>query len=163
MYKAASGALVFGAGTVQWSWGLEGSPDGSARPQHRTRCKPPSTCFADMGVQPTTLLSTLVAATASTDVTAPRSTITSPAAGAAVADGTTVTISGTATDTAAASSPGWRSPPTAAAPGTRPSGTAHWSYTWTRTGNSAPPIKRRASDDSGNIETPSAGRSINVT
>ncbi|MBL9122485.1 MAG: hypothetical protein JNG90_02555, partial [Planctomycetaceae bacterium] len=27
MYRAASGALVFGAGTVQWSWGLDGEND----------------------------------------------------------------------------------------------------------------------------------------
>ncbi len=54
--------------------------------------------FADMGVQPATLQSGLVAATASTDTTAPTATITSPASGATVATGTPVTISGTATD-----------------------------------------------------------------
>ena len=27
MYRAASGALVFGAGTIQWSWGLDGDHD----------------------------------------------------------------------------------------------------------------------------------------
>ena len=27
MYRAASGALVFGAGTVQWSWGLDPEHD----------------------------------------------------------------------------------------------------------------------------------------
>ena len=32
LYRAASGALVFGAGTVQWSWGLDGHHDGS-RPE----------------------------------------------------------------------------------------------------------------------------------
>ena len=25
IYKAASGALVFSAGTIQWSWGLDGT------------------------------------------------------------------------------------------------------------------------------------------
>ena len=35
--------------------------------------------FADMGAQPDSLISGLVAATASTDTTAPTSTITSPA------------------------------------------------------------------------------------
>ena len=41
--------------------------------------------FADMGAQPATLMSGLTAATASTDTTAPTSTITSPAAGANLA------------------------------------------------------------------------------
>ena len=27
LYRAPSGALVFGAGTVQWSWGLDGEHD----------------------------------------------------------------------------------------------------------------------------------------
>ena len=40
--------------------------------------------FADMGVQPVTLQSGLVAAAASTDTTAPTSTITSPATGSTV-------------------------------------------------------------------------------
>ena len=36
MYRAPSGARVFGAGTVQWAWGLDDwNPDGdAARPQH---------------------------------------------------------------------------------------------------------------------------------
>ena len=34
LYKHASGALVFGAGTVQWAWGLDGNHDrGSAPPE----------------------------------------------------------------------------------------------------------------------------------
>ena len=54
--------------------------------------------FADMGVQPTTLISGLTAATASTDNTAPASSISSPSQGATVSDGSAMTISGTATD-----------------------------------------------------------------
>ena len=30
MYRAPSGALVFGSGTVQWPWGLDGNHDGNA-------------------------------------------------------------------------------------------------------------------------------------
>ena len=38
LYRHASGALVFGAGTVQWSWGLDSNHDrGSAR-RRRARC-----------------------------------------------------------------------------------------------------------------------------
>ena len=28
LYRAASGALVFGAGTIQWGWGLDQTHDG---------------------------------------------------------------------------------------------------------------------------------------
>ena len=54
--------------------------------------------FADMGVQPATLMPGLTAATASTDTTAPTSTITLAGAGRHLSDGSAVTISGTATD-----------------------------------------------------------------
>src|SRR5262249_61651082 len=30
LYRASSGALVFGAGTVSWSWGLDGTHDNGA-------------------------------------------------------------------------------------------------------------------------------------
>ena len=104
MYRAPSGALVFGAGTVQWAWGLDttnawnnnGPPAGaSADPVMQQATV---NLFADMGAQATTLMSGLVAASASTDTTAPNSTITSPAQGAVITDGARVTISGTATD-----------------------------------------------------------------
>lgn len=97
MYRAASGALVFGAGTVQWAWGLDGWRGGTT--PDRTMRQATVNLFADMGVQPTTLLSGLTAATASADKTPPSSSISSPTAGATVQDGTKVTVSGTAADT----------------------------------------------------------------
>ena len=54
--------------------------------------------LADMGAQPATLMSGLVAATASTDHTAPTTTITTPASGASIANGASVTVTGTAAD-----------------------------------------------------------------
>ena len=54
--------------------------------------------FADMHVQASTLQPDLIPAVASSDASVPLSTINSPSAGAGVANGTTVTISGTATD-----------------------------------------------------------------
>ena len=98
LYRHNSGALVFGAGTVQWSWGLDGEHDrGSSTPDLRMQ-QATVNLLADMSVQPATLQSGLVAATASTDISAPDSTITSPANSASVQVGTTVTITGTATD-----------------------------------------------------------------
>ena len=51
----SSGALVFGAGTVQWSWGLDCDHDrGSAAPVSAIQ-QATVNLFADMGVQPGTL------------------------------------------------------------------------------------------------------------
>ena len=73
MYKAPSGARVFGAGTVQWAWGLDDYNEHTADP---TMQQATVNLFADMGAQPTTLLSGLVGASATTDTTAPTATIT---------------------------------------------------------------------------------------
>ena len=71
LYRQPGGGLVFGAGTVQWSWGL----DGNARPRRRpprTRAMQQATVnlLSDMGAQPATLQSGLVAGGA-LDTTAP--------------------------------------------------------------------------------------------
>ncbi len=61
-YRAPSGALVFSAGTVQWSWGLEGEHDrGESTPDDRMR-QATVNVLADMGSQPQTLQAGLVAA-----------------------------------------------------------------------------------------------------
>src|SRR5579884_2277770 len=98
LYRASGGALVFGAGTVQWSWGLDnhhtnGSAAASPAMQQAT-----VNLLADMGVQPATLQSGLIPASASTDVSPPISSISSPTSGATVQSGSAVTISGTASD-----------------------------------------------------------------
>jgi hypothetical protein len=55
LYKHSSGALVFGAGTVQWSWGLDGIHDnGGSIPDSRMQ-QATVNLLADMGVQPGTL------------------------------------------------------------------------------------------------------------
>src|SRR5207248_124299 len=94
LYRQAGGALVFGAGSVNYTFALDGThdvqtstPDGNIR-------QATVNLFADMGVQPTTLQSGLVAATASADTTAPTSTITAPTAGASLTAGTPITITG---------------------------------------------------------------------
>jgi hypothetical protein len=69
LYRAASGALVFGAGTVQWSWGLDDDHDNLSTPTDARMQQATVNLFADMTVQPGTLQSGLVAATASTDTT----------------------------------------------------------------------------------------------
>ena len=107
MYRAPSGALVFGAGTVQWAWGLDttnawadnGAAGGRrARPGHAAGDGQPVRRHGRCSRR--RCMSGLHAGDAVDRHDArPTSTITSPAAGAAIADGTRVTISGTATDT----------------------------------------------------------------
>ncbi len=59
-YDAPSGAIVFGAGTVQWSWGLDSVHDrGSAPPDLRMQ-QMTVNLLADMGVEPGDLQGDLV-------------------------------------------------------------------------------------------------------
>ena len=85
LYRASSGARVFGAGTVQWALGLDALEPGE-NPPDRNMQQATVNLFADMGAQPATRLSGLVAATATTDTTKPTATMTAPPA--TVADGT---------------------------------------------------------------------------
>ena len=96
MYRAPSGARVFGAGTVQWAWGLnEWNPN--ENPANRNMQQATVNLFADMGAQPYELLPGLVPAASSTDTSTPTSTITNPPT--TVSDGNKITITGTAADT----------------------------------------------------------------
>src|SRR5262249_51194696 len=98
LYRASSGALVFGAGTVQWAWGLDDeNPDGDAA--NVTQQQATVNLFADMGAQPQSLIPGLTSASQSADLTAPTSTITSPTQNSTVTDGNRITVTGTATDT----------------------------------------------------------------
>ena len=169
LYRAASGALVFDAGTVQWAWGLESNHDGdSNNPPDPAMQQATVNLLADMGVQPATLESDLQPATASTDITPPTSTITAPSAGGTLPNGNTVTISGTATDSGGgvvagveASTDGgstWH-PVTTMSPASL---SVTWSYSWSAAGNGSVTIKSRATDDSANTETPGSGVTVTV-
>jgi len=160
-----SGALVFGAGTVQWSWGLDGTHDlgGLTAPAADVRMQQATVnLFADMGAQPGTLQAGLTAATQSVDTLAPTSTITSPANGAVLTAGSAVTIAGTAQDVGG----GIVSVVEVSVDGGlswhRAAGTTSWTFTWTPTANGTATIRSRASDDSGFVESPSAGVTVTV-
>jgi hypothetical protein len=170
LYRAPSGALVFGAGTVQWSFGLDnGTGSGNSGGATDTAMQQATVnLFADMGVQPYSLMSGLTAATASTDATPPTSTITAPAQGASFADGASVTISGTATDAGGGVVAGvevstdggktWHPATTMSAA----SASVTWSYSWIAHGSATATIESRAVDDSGNLEQPGSGVTVNV-
>jgi hypothetical protein len=55
LYRHSSGALVFGAGTCQWSWGLDGEHWGGGTSVSAEMQQATVNLFADMGVQPGTL------------------------------------------------------------------------------------------------------------
>jgi hypothetical protein len=74
LYRAPSRALVFGAGTVQWSWGLDATHDLSGTPTDLNMQQATVNLLADMGVQPATLQGGLVPAVASTDTAPPETT-----------------------------------------------------------------------------------------
>ena len=169
LYRASSGALVFDAGTVQWAWGLASNHDGdSQNPPDLVMQQATVNLLADIGVQPATLESDLTPATQSTDHTPPTSTITSPSAGAAFTNGSTVTITGTATESDGGVVAGvevstdggstWHPVTTMSAAAT----SVTWSYTWSAAGSGPVTIESRATDDSGNTETPGPGVSVTV-
>jgi hypothetical protein len=160
MYRAPSGALVFGAGTVDWAWGLNSNHDdpfGAVQPPDPNMQQATVNLFADMGVQPATLQGGLILAAASTDTTPPVSMIVSPPSGSTVSTGTAITISGTATDGGGGVVAGIEVSLDNGNTWHPANGRGSWTYTWTPTITGSVTVQSRAVDDSGNLETPSAG------
>ena len=162
LYRAPSGALVFGAGTVQWSWGLDSVHDrGSAAPDPRMQ-QATVNLLADMGVQPGSLQAGLSAASASTDTLPPTSTIVTPAGGSNVRLGDLVTISGSASDAGGGVVGGIEVSVDGGSSWRRAEGRTAWSYAWTPSMAGEIRLLSRATDDSGNVEAPGSGLLIDV-
>jgi Domain of unknown function (DUF4082)/Bacterial Ig domain len=170
LYRASSGALVFDAGTVQWSWGLfSGDHDGDDPAPDPAMQQATVNLLAMMGVQPATLMAGLVPAVTPHDTAPPTSTITSPTSGSSFTNGSAVTITGTATDSGGGVVAGvevstnggtsWH-PVTAMSPDAT---TVQWSYTWSVAGNGSVTILSRATDDDANTQTPGPGVSVTVS
>jgi hypothetical protein len=166
LYRAPSGALVFGAGTVQWAWGLDGHHDGGYGVADVRMQQATVNLLADMGVQPRTLQAGLVAAIPSLDTTPPTAVIASPTSGASVTNGTLVNITGTASDLGG--------PVTGVVGGVEVStdggatwhaaqGRESWTYSWIATGDGPVTLLARATDDSVNTQTTPASVAINVS
>ncbi|MCA9989005.1 MAG: hypothetical protein KDE59_32085 [Anaerolineales bacterium] len=169
MYRHESGALVFGAGTVQWAWGLDGHHDSETGvPPERANAyntrigvdilapdrniqQATVNLFADMGIQPTTLETGLVAAAPSTDHEAPTSSIIQPVEDAELPIGP-VLIQGTAQDIGGgvvaavevSVDGGQRWHPA--------TGREQWQFYWRPEAPGSYSICCRAVDDSGNLE-----------
>jgi hypothetical protein len=165
-YKHASGAIVFGAGTTRWSWGLDAThdagdiPSGDPAPTTDLNIQQATVnLLADMGLQPQTLAGNLVPSSPSTDTVPPVTSITRPAAKASLTQNTAVQITGTAVDAAGqvcgveVSVDGgttWR--PAQPMGGTQ--GFSTWAFTWTPTTTGSATIMARGVDDSLNQESP---------
>ncbi|HSI59540.1 MAG TPA: Ig-like domain-containing protein [Ideonella sp.] len=161
MYRHSSGAKVFGAGTIQWTWGLDAVHDRAGTPADQRMQQATVNLLADFGSQPGTLQPNLFSASASTDTTAPTSAITSPAAGANLPLATTVTISGTASDSGGVVG-GVEVSVDGGATWHPATGRGTWSYAWTSGPSGPVTIRSRAVDDSGNLETPASGTTVTV-
>jgi len=161
-YRHSSGALVFGAGTIQWSWGLDANHDRAGTATDVRMQQATVNLLADMGAQPATLQSGLVPATASSDGAAPTSVITAPTASASLPVGSPVVVSGTASDAGGGAIGGIEVSVDGGISWRRADGRANWSYTWTPTSSGSVTILSRAADDSGNVESPSAGVTVTV-
>ncbi|MDR6668766.1 hypothetical protein J2X71_005049 [Rhizobium sp. 1399] len=163
MYRAASGALVFGAGTVFWSWGLSDNHQGPTTSTDRNVQQAMVNMFADMGIQPTTLDASLILATQSTDILKPTSSISSPIIGASFLEGQHVTITGTAQDFGGGIIAGVEVSTDGGQHWFKATGRESWSYNWVVQASGTYTVMSRAVDDSVNLEAPSAGKQVTVT
>ncbi len=153
LYRAASGALVFSAGAIRWSWGLDEvhgiRPDGT--PADPRMQQATMNLLADMNVAPQTPQSELVVSGPSTDTTPPDAQFTVAAPTAPQVRGTPIRVSGTATDAdgvvagvevSVDRGVHWH-------PAT---GTDSWSYSFTPMTAGTVAFMVRAVDDSGNLQ-----------
>lgn len=162
MYRAESGALVFGAGTVFWSWGLDDTHAGASTPVDPNVRQAMVNMFADMGIQPQTLDASLVLATQSTDTIKPTATVTSPILGATFAEGQKVTITGTAQDFGGGIVAGVEVSLDGGQSWWKATGREAWSYSWVVQASGSYNIMARAVDDSLNLGTATPGLQVTV-
>ncbi|WP_164545281.1 DUF4082 domain-containing protein [Antribacter gilvus] len=158
-YRAASGALVFSAGSVQWTWGLDAEHDGLGAPADPRMRQATANVLADMDAQPATPAG-IVATPKSSDTAGPTAQITSPAAGADLANGSLVTVSGTASDVGGRVA-GVEVSLDAGSTWHPAQGRETWSYTARVSGSGSVELRARAVDDSANIGS-AVSRAVDV-
>ncbi len=174
-----SHALVFGTGTVQWSWGLSNlhtdntgvanppDPPNQSTTQDRDVQQATLNVLADMGEQPTTPQAGLVTGTAlPTGTPGPTTSVTAPAPGTSVqvlkpltATGVAAPSAGTVVARVEVSVDGgstWHAASTTQTTG----GAVSWSYPWTPTTIGTAQILVRAEDDNADI---GSAQSVSLT
>jgi hypothetical protein len=162
LYRAASGALVFSSGSIQWSWGLDSNHDGTQSPTDVRMRQATMNLFTDMGLTAATPASGLIVS-AATDTQAPTVTITSPAAGTTAPNGSAVTVQGTATDLGGGKVAAVEVSTDGGSTWHRATGTDSWSYTFYATGAGSVTVKARGIDDNANIGATPATLAITLT
>ena len=161
LYKyQPSNALVFGAGTVQWAWGLDGNHDRPGTPSQAMQ-QATLNLFTDMGVVPLTKQSDLITPTGSPDVTRPYSIISTPAEGATINAGAPVIITGTASDAGGGVVAGVDVSVDGGVTWQTATGTYNWTFVWIPYTEGAATVRVRAFDDSGNIEAATTNENTN--
>jgi len=150
-YRAPSGALVFSAASVQWSWGLDSHHDNGSSPTSPEMQQATVNILADMGAQPRTFQPGLVAETATLDTIAPTASIASSGTGTSPAVGTAVTATGTATDAGGGAVAGVEVSVDGGISWHPAAGRGQWTYTWVPTTLGPVTVQARAVDDSANL------------
>jgi hypothetical protein len=154
LYRDTNGAgpdaLVFGAGTVQWAWGLDEVHERGNAPASPAMQQATLNLFADMGVQPGTLQDGLQPAAASSDATPPSTAIDGPATFTVTA-GVLRTIQGTASDSGGGRV-GAVEVSTDGGQTWHPAiGRENWVYVWEPSSSGTVTPLARAADDSANL------------
>ncbi len=150
---SVDGGVTYGVatGTTAWSFNWTPTTTGSATIKSRavdssgSQQNPPATVTV-----------------AVLDTTSPASIITSPATGDTLSTGTTVSVTGTASDAGGGSVVKVEVSVNGGATWNLASGTTAWSYSWTPITRGPATIKSRAFDDSGNQQDPPTAVSVTV-
>ncbi len=170
LYKYSSGALVFGAGTMQWAWGLDDKHDLNTanlpvQPVSADMQQATVNLLYDMGVMAGSLQANLVVPATGPDALAPATTIISPLNNSTIA-GSSITIMGTAADNGTGAVAGVEVSIDNGVTWKTAVGLENWNYTFSSTGNGIITVKVRAWDDMGNVETigsPGSPNCINIS
>ena len=159
LYRAGSGALVFSAGTPQYSWALDGLHNHWTTGGTRVRPWPAGevpalqqatvNLLADMDAQPSSLQPGLTPAQASQDKSGPLARVEFPADGSQVSG--PLAIRGTAEDIGGGSVAAVEVSTDNGQTWHRARGTTAWTYEWVPDGSGPVTIKTRAVDDSANL------------
>ena len=163
LYRAPSGALVFGAGTERWSWGLDNNNGATSTPTDPNMQQATVNLLADMGARTASLQGGLVPATASTDTTPPTSTISSPAPGTSVASNSSVVVTGTAADSGGGVVAAVEVSLDGGTTWHPAQGRENWTFPFVPRNSGPINIRSRAVDDSGNLEVPKSAESLVVS
>ncbi|NTW03286.1 MAG: DUF4082 domain-containing protein, partial [Oscillochloris sp.] len=159
LYRHSSGAIVFGSGTLQWSWGLDSNHDRGHEAVDVRMQQATVNLLADMGVLAATLQSGLVQTTASSDNTEPNTLITAPLSSGTLTPNQVVVVSGTASDIGGVVGVVELSTDNGAT-WHRASGQAIWTISVNASASGTLTILARAVDDSLNIESTPASMTL---